>query len=287
MDATQNAEVDILTDEASQSATFNFRIPRGAVGQQGLTGKTGATGETGAAGKDGTTYTPEIGTVNTVEANNDAKASIELDGDRAKFNFDIPKGVGVKSIEFTSTTDESGEAGKPGAIDTYTITYTNNQKTTYDVFNGRDGDARIADDEEPSETTVWSSQKIASVLKTAEDVPLTSLVDLITNDATAPTSGTEDVPFVNAYYVKNGVCNVCLDFTPKGTQLIGNYRLGNHPMPLPVVSQYINILPFGSNLATYTNLRTGAVLLDPIGNFILYDIFPGQRYLVSFSYPVA
>lgn len=48
-------------------------------------------------------------------------------------------GNGIVAAVFTSTTDVSGLAGKSGATDTYTITYTNATTSTFLVYNGIDG----------------------------------------------------------------------------------------------------------------------------------------------------
>lgn len=63
-------------------------------GEKGDKGDTGEQGVQGVAGKDGTTYTPTIGKINTVDNSEPASASVEIDEDKkvAKFNFDIPKG---------------------------------------------------------------------------------------------------------------------------------------------------------------------------------------------------
>lgn len=150
----------------------------------------------GTNGTDGTTYTPNIGTVTTVSSVEEATANVELDNENklATFNFNIPKGVGVKKVEFTSST-LGDVAGIASATDTYTITFTDESTTTYEVYNGKDCDVQIDDVNDPSETSVWSSKKtsdkiakVESELKEIVDNKLTEyddngLVD-ITNSVT-------------------------------------------------------------------------------------------------------
>lgn len=63
-------------------------------GEKGDPGKDGEQGIPGKDGKDGTTYTPTIGTVATLEPNQNATASVAVDetGKTAAFDFGIPKG---------------------------------------------------------------------------------------------------------------------------------------------------------------------------------------------------
>ena len=175
VEAAQDANATIEVDNENKVAKFNFWIPRGSVGQQGLPGEKGVDGEKGEVGEkgtDGITYTPEIGTIETVDAALAASASVELDNDthRAKFNFSIPKGVGVAKVEFTSS-DMGDVAGLSGATDTYTITFTDGGTTTYKVYNGSDCDIQIDDEGELSETSVWSNQKTSAEIE-AHSLPL-------------------------------------------------------------------------------------------------------------------
>lgn len=48
-------------------------------------------------------------------------------------------GNGIGAIDFTSTTDASGHPAQSGAVDTYTITFTDATTTTFTVYNGADG----------------------------------------------------------------------------------------------------------------------------------------------------
>lgn len=101
--AAQDATASVEIDNTEKTATFNFSIPRGAVGQQGLQGNPGEQGLPGEKGSDGTTYTPSIGSVETVDSTLQASASVEVDTEnkQAKFHFSIPRG-------------QQGEQGEPG-----------------------------------------------------------------------------------------------------------------------------------------------------------------------------
>ena len=81
----------------------------GIKGEKGDKGDTGEQGIQGIAGKDGTTYTPEIGVVNTLDSTAGASVTVEVNADegRAIYNFDIPKGAdGVSPILTVTETDE-------------------------------------------------------------------------------------------------------------------------------------------------------------------------------------
>ena len=63
------------------------------------------------------------------------------------------QGVGISSIEKTGTS---------GLVDTYTITYTNGNSTTYTVTNGRDGQTvNVIDDTSTAADKAWSASKVS------------------------------------------------------------------------------------------------------------------------------
>lgn len=81
---------------------------KGDKGDKGDQGEQGVPGVAGADGIDGITYTPEIGTVNTVESSAGASVTIEIKQDegRAIYNFDIPKGKdGTNGVDGTHGVD--------------------------------------------------------------------------------------------------------------------------------------------------------------------------------------
>jgi len=69
--------------------------PRGEQGIPGPKGEQGLQGIQGEAGKDGTTYTPSIGEVTTVDSNESASASVSVNTEtkEAVFNFAIPRAI--------------------------------------------------------------------------------------------------------------------------------------------------------------------------------------------------
>ena len=90
---------------------------KGEKGDKGDQGEQGVPGVAGNDGIDGITYTPEVGTVNTVESSASASVTIDVveDEGRAIYNFDIPRGIdgtigrdgvdGVSPIITTTETD--------------------------------------------------------------------------------------------------------------------------------------------------------------------------------------
>lgn len=107
---------------------------KGEQGDKGDQGLQGEKGEQGLPGVDGKNI--ELGTsetyiqwrvVGTEEWNNLIPISTLVGS----------AGRGINSIEFTSSTG-GDTAGLAGAIDTYTITYSDNTTSTFTIYNGRD-----------------------------------------------------------------------------------------------------------------------------------------------------
>ena len=90
---------------------------KGDKGDKGDQGEQGVPGVAGADGVDGTTYTPEIGSVNTVESSAGANVTLQVDHDqgRAIYNFDIPKGE-------DGTNGVDGQDGADGFSPIVTVT---------------------------------------------------------------------------------------------------------------------------------------------------------------------
>lgn len=85
---------------------------KGDKGDKGDQGEQGVAGPAGADGVDGITYTPRIGTVQGVEAMQDANATVDVDtvNNLATYNFWLPRGpVGQQGLK--GETGEKGEAG--------------------------------------------------------------------------------------------------------------------------------------------------------------------------------
>lgn len=105
--------VDVTKGGTTSNPTYafafhNIKGEKGDTGSQGIQGEPGVQGVPGIAGQDGTTYTPEIGTITTVDAFEDADASVTIQGTRAIFDFSIPKGekgdsgsTGVNILQYT------------------------------------------------------------------------------------------------------------------------------------------------------------------------------------------
>lgn len=97
-----------LANPSYAFAFSNLKGEKGDTGSQGIQGEPGVQGVPGIAGQDGITYTPEIGTITTVDAFEDADASVTIQGTRAIFDFSIPKGekgdsgsTGVNILQYT------------------------------------------------------------------------------------------------------------------------------------------------------------------------------------------
>ena len=86
---------------------------KGEKGDQGDPGEQGVPGVAGINGENGITYTPRIGTVQGVEAMQDAAATVEIDTENnlATYNFWLPRGpVGQQGLK-----GDRGEQGEKGA----------------------------------------------------------------------------------------------------------------------------------------------------------------------------
>ena len=114
-----NGLIDTYTITFTNSETTTFTVTNG---KDGATGAQGIQGIQGEPGKDG--HTPVI----TIENGN-----WYIDGVNTNVLAEGLKGEtgnGISSIKLTNTED---------LIDTYTITFTNGQTTTFTVTNGKDG----------------------------------------------------------------------------------------------------------------------------------------------------
>ena len=80
-------------------------------------------------------------------------------------------GVGIESITFKNSSSGAG-AAQPGAIDTYTITYTDGSHTEFQIKNGEDGMPAIIDTEmsDTSENAVQNKVVKAYIDLTARDI---------------------------------------------------------------------------------------------------------------------
>ncbi len=111
--------VDTYTITYTNGDTTTFTVTNGAQGQQGLQGIQGIQGEKGADG-----HTPVITIQNGnwyIDGADTGKSADGIKGDT---------GNGISSVAKTGT---------EGLVDTYTITYTNGDTTTFTVTNGAQG----------------------------------------------------------------------------------------------------------------------------------------------------
>lgn len=129
------------------------------------------------AGIEGATDTYKInytdGTSSTFKVKNGEKGSIGPQGLKGDTGMQGPKGdkgdtgeqgpqgpkgdtgIGIESITFKNSSSGAG-AAQPGAIDTYTITYTDGSHIEFQIKNGENGTPAIIDTEmsDTSENTV-------------------------------------------------------------------------------------------------------------------------------------
>ena len=146
------SEAAVTNTGTPSAAVFNFTIPRGDTGAQGVQGEPGAPGKDGAPGADGKDGAPgaaatvSVGQVTTLPAGSQATVTNSGDENSAVLNFGIPQGatgqtgangtdgqdgVGIQNIAADGQ-DENG-----GNI--YRITLTNGQSYTFVAPKGATG----------------------------------------------------------------------------------------------------------------------------------------------------
>ena len=133
LSAGSSATVSVAASGADTSKVFNFQfgIPKGDKG------------DTGTAAGFGT----PTASATTLSAGSSATASVTASGGNTSkvfnFSFGIPKGdTGATGASIQSITRTSG-SGQPGETDTYTITLTNGNTSTFQVKNGNDGTGAV------------------------------------------------------------------------------------------------------------------------------------------------
>jgi len=103
----------ITNSGTSQNPIFNFSIPKGDIGPQGLKGDkgdTGAAGANGTNGADGTAATITIGSVTTGNPGTSVSVTNSGTTSAAVLNFTIPRGAdGTGGSSFSGTTDNVSE----------------------------------------------------------------------------------------------------------------------------------------------------------------------------------
>ena len=118
--------VDTYTITYTNGEETTFTVTNGTNGEQGIQGVPGQDGHTPVItiGSNGNWY------IDGVDTNIRAQGEKGDQGDTGPQGEKGEEGNGILSIEKTSTT---------GNVDTYTITYTNGEKTTFTVTNGTNG----------------------------------------------------------------------------------------------------------------------------------------------------
>ncbi len=126
--------VDTYTITFTDGTQTTFTVTNGAQGEQGIQGIQGAPGEDG--------HTPVITIVDGYWYVDGETTNVRAEGVQGA------TGNGISAIEKTSS---------EGLIDTYTITYTNGDTTTFTVVNGKDGLTWFTSNGIPTE---FSGQKV-------------------------------------------------------------------------------------------------------------------------------
>ena len=125
--------------------------------------RNGVDGVDGVHGTDGTSAY-EVA-VNNGFVGTEAEWLTSLEGQ------DGVDGKAITSVTFTSTTDASGLPAQSGGTDTYTISYSDDSSSTYDVYNGTDvTNVNVIDDTVTALNSTWSSEKIVQGLAEAGEV---------------------------------------------------------------------------------------------------------------------
>jgi hypothetical protein len=185
--AVPGSSASVVYDDTTGG--FTFIIPQGAKGDKGDAFQVNA-----------------IGTL-TEKSNYDdrSKGFSFLDSDNAEIYFkasdtvgdwSVPApfgkgdkgdkgdtGTGIVNIQFTSTTDVSGDPAKSGATDTYTITYTDASTATFNVYNGLDSDVQTV------------AGRTGDVVLTKSDVGLANVDN--TSDINKPISNATNTALAN------------------------------------------------------------------------------------------
>ena len=141
---------------------------------------------------------------------------------------------------------------------------------SYYITDGTD--EIVVSDNEISDGKLWSSQKIATELKTSSNTePITITFPNIV----------EQTSYGNAsqYQIRNGICYVTMDIMPNGD----SENTVVCELPMPTMMTNISVVPFA--LEQYN--QNGMLILSTNGVVKAYGLEKNIRYAVSFSYPIA
>lgn len=135
-----SGELIINYSDGASENLGNVIGPQGERGPQGETGIQGPKGDKGDTGEQG------IQGIQGLKGDTGEQGPQGLKGDT---------GVGIESITFKNSSS-GASAAQPGAIDTYTITYTDGSHTEFQIKNGENGTPAVIDTgmSDTSENTV-------------------------------------------------------------------------------------------------------------------------------------
>lgn len=131
------------------------------------------------------------------------------------------------------------------------------------------------DDSSTSETSTWSSSKIASELKTSSNTDKV-IITPNTEYFTQTVDG-----YDSFYVVRNGVCYVNLDIVA----VKAGFGVFKTMLPKPIGNINITISPF--NVAPDDLSKNGVLVLYATGTTYSVAVLEGRRYMCNFSYPIA
>ena len=257
------------TDTPYSLVTYmNTEGIKGEKGDRGEQGEQGIAGLDGKDGKDGTTYTPSIGEVTTVDSTELASATVSIKEDtkEAVFNFAIPKG-------------NKGLDGKDG------VQISDNETVENKTWSSK----KTSDEIAKVDTKISNNLGELSELKTTEKSNLVGAINEVIESGgenVPPTSIafntdyiTENDTSISMYEIRNGICYVTMDVTSVVSADAGRVVC---TLPKPSSQMQFTIPPFNSP----STIRVGAILFAN-GNLSFFSLEAGQRYMFSFSYPLA
>ena len=174
--STESSGKNTIQITMSDGQTFSFDVYNGAKGENGQNGQDGTNGEDGVSISNASLS--EIGHL-ILEFSNGNSVDVGLvkgqdgtngqDGQNGQDGTNGADGIGISKIEFTSS-NKGSQAGLAGATDTYTITFTDNNTTTFIVYNGKNGtDGSITVDDAMSDTSTNTVQNMV-IKKYVDDI---------------------------------------------------------------------------------------------------------------------
>ncbi len=193
-------------------------------------------GVAGADGKDGVTFTPSVSSAGVISWTNDGgranPPSVNIKGPAGADGNDGEDGVGIQSVQQTTTSSEDG------GTNVITVTLTNGAKATFSVKNGNRGSAG-ADGYTPQKDVDYfdgeDGRGIKTVARTSgtgaagtTDTYTITYTDNTTSKFTVyngknGNNGADGVGVVNAYVNDDGILCIELD---DGNEIQAGYVVG-------------------------------------------------------------